>query len=136
MKVKLLELRDEMTMIPLLCVDMNVDGGCVPNEFASALRETYDAQRYLLRRCGYPCDGRPNIAITHLDCGGQRCSNDPYYWGGRTYPVAHRYIIENWDKLKDGDVVDVEFILGEKPEPKVSERLAPYGKPSTVLGSG
>jgi len=27
------------------------------------------------------------------------------------------------DELKDGDVVDVSFILGETKEPKVSERV-------------
>lgn len=123
MRVKLLELRDEGTFIPLLCVDMNPDVELVSGTAdAERVVEKFEAQRYLLRRCGYPCDGRPNIAITKLDASGDRCSNDPYYWGGRTLPVAHNYIINNWDKLKDGDVVDVEFILGEKPAPKVSER--------------
>jgi len=117
MQVKLLELRDEGTFIPLLCVDMNQSRHDDPR--VSGL-----AQRYLLRRCGYPCDGRPNIAITHLGCDGKPMSNDPYSWGGRTYPVAHKFIIEHWAELKDGDVVDVEFILGEKPTPKVSERLS------------
>ena len=37
-------------------------------------------------------------------------------------PVAHNYIIEHWHELKDGDVVDVQFILGETKAPKVSER--------------
>ena len=115
MKVKLLEIRDEGTFIPMLCVDMNP---------ATNIGHVYKAQLYLLRRCGYPCDGRPNIAITPLRADGSKCSNDPHYWGGRTYPVAHGYIIENWDKLKDGDVVDVSFILGESKQPKVSERLS------------
>jgi hypothetical protein len=38
-------------------------------------------------------------------------------------PVSHNYIIDHFDELADGDVVDVEFILGEKPAKKVSERL-------------
>lgn len=123
MKTKVLELRDKGTFIPLLCVDMNPTAWVVADGSASQDEEKYHAQRYLLRRCGYPCDGRPNIAITHLSASGDRCSNDPYYWGGgRTRPVAHDYIIKNWDTLKDGDVVDVEFILGERPTPKVSER--------------
>lgn len=126
MNVKLLELRDEATFVPLLCVDMNLPPD-KPNEYANAALESYVAQLYLLRRCGYPCDGRPNIAITHLRCSGDKCSNDPFYWGGRSFPVAHKFIIENWDTLKDGDVVDVQFILGETPEPKVSERFKPYG---------
>ena len=105
---KALEIRDERTFIPALAVDMN------PNT---------DAQRYLLRRCGYACDGQPNIILTRLD-GDGKATNDPYAWGGRTWPVAHNYIIENWDKLLDGDVVDVSFILGETKAPKVSERFA------------
>ena len=105
METKLIEIRDEGTMIIALCVNMN---------------PTTEFQRRALRRYGYPCDGRPNILITHAS-GGFKANNDPYSWGGRTWPVAHNYIIENWGNLNDGDVVDVSFILGETTEPKVSE---------------
>jgi hypothetical protein len=126
MEVKLLELRDQGTFIPLFCVDMNVDAMIHTHWGIPGSRDDPDAlenaQRYYLRRCGYPCDERPNIAITHLSANGDRFSNDPHYWGGRTFPVAHKYIIEHWDELRDGDVVDVQFILGETPTPKISER--------------
>ena len=108
MKAKALEIRDEGMFIPALAVDMN---------------PTQDSQRYLLRRCGYACDGRPNVILTRLD-GSGKATNDPYEWGGRTYPVAHNYIIDHWAELADGDVVDVQFILGETQTPKVSERIA------------
>src|SRR5271166_410485 len=108
MQAKALELRDAATFIPVLCVDMN---------------PVNEAQRYLLRRCGYPCAGRPNILMTHLAADGTAAWNDPYAWGGRTFPVAYAYIIEHWDELQDGDVVDVNFILGETTEPKLSERF-------------
>ena len=108
MRVKILEIRDSSTFIPMLAVNMN---------------PTEDAQQYLLRRCGYACDGRPNIILTRAD-GNGKASNDPYAWGGRTYPVAHNYIIEHWEQLRDGDVVDVEFILGESKYPKTSERFS------------
>lgn len=98
MKAKVLEIRDEMTFIP----------------------------NWHLRRCGYPCDGQPNILITRLTANG-KASNDPYFWGGRTMPVAHDYIIKNWENLRDGDVVDVQFILGEISAPKVSERITTKG---------
>jgi hypothetical protein len=39
-------------------------------------------------------------------------------------PVARNHIIDHFEALSDGDVVDVEHILGETTEPKVSERLA------------
>ena len=90
----------------MLCVDMNPDN---------------DVQRAYMRRLGYPCEGAPNIAITHLAANGTSFWNDPYVWGGRTYPVAHKYIYEHWDELEDGSVVDVQFILGERATPKVSE---------------
>lgn len=107
MKAKALELRDRGTFIPLLAVDMNPDG--------------FD-QRYLLRRCGYPCDGRPNIAIARLGADGDPLRNDPFAWQGRTFPVGHEWILEHWDELEDGSVVDVEFILGETTTKKESER--------------
>jgi hypothetical protein len=117
MQAKALELRDEGTFIPILCVDMqpSLDGGSAGQR----------AQHYLLRRCGYPCDGRPNVIMTRLD-GNGHATNDPYGWKGdtRTFPVAHNWIINNWASLKDGDVVDVQFILGETLTPKVSERVS------------
>ena len=125
MKTKLLEVRDEGTFIPMLCVDMNPDLASVPITNVSEhdrFAAQHGAQLFLLRRCGYPCDGRPNILITHAGADGGPASNDPFYWGGRTRPVAHTYIIEHWDELKDGDVVDVQFILKESMAPKVSER--------------
>lgn len=111
MLVKAIEIRDEGTFIAALAVDMN---------------PANDEQRYLLRRCGYPCDGRPNIILTRLDGDetgrDDRATNDPYARGGRTWPIAHHWIIEHWDELEDGSVVDVQFILGERPQRKLSER--------------
>ena len=45
----------------------------------------------------------------------------------RTMPTAHKWIIENWDELEHGQVVDVEFILGIASEPKIAERLTVFG---------
>jgi hypothetical protein len=109
MIAKALEIRDEGTFIPALAIDMN---------------PTNDLQRYLLRRCGYPCDGRPNIILTRLDGNGRHAFNDPYEYGDRTWRHAHFWIIDHWHELKDGDVVDVEFILGETKQRKVSERVS------------
>jgi hypothetical protein len=107
LETKVIEIRDSATFIPVLCVDIQPHSGI---------------QTYYMRRLGYPCDGRPNILMTRLSGEGQ-ATNDPYAWRGRTFPVAHNHIIDHWQELSDGDVVDVEFILGEKPTKKVSERL-------------
>ena len=37
--------------------------------------------------------------------------------------TAHDHIVKNWVTLEDGDVIDVEFILGETKVKKVSERI-------------
>lgn len=126
MRAITLEIRDEGTLICALEIDMNPgapypDGTMSESQLKSYL-DAHSARTYLLRRCGYPCDGRPNVILTSLD-GNGKATNDPCEWGGRTWPVAHRFIIEHWASLKDGDVVDVEFILGERTEPKVSERI-------------
>jgi hypothetical protein len=114
MNVKALELRDAGTFIPILCIDMN--------------DPVNEGQHYLLRRCGYSLDGRPNVIITRLDGNGRHAFNDPYAHSDRTWHVAHNWIIEHWSELSDGDVVCVEHILGERSTPKVSERFtAPMG---------
>ncbi len=125
MKTKILEIRDEGTMIPVLCIDMNPTQWEIADGAARQNPDKYLVQRwYMHERCGFPCDGRPNIMMTHLGLDGGPATNDPIAWGGRTRPVAHAYIIENWPKLSDGDVIDVEYILGERATPKISERVA------------
>ena len=120
MLAKALEIRDHATFIPVLAVDMNP--GFVPVDSAiGELFDTDEGQRYLLRRAGYACDGQPMILLTRLK-GSRPAHYDPYEWGDRTFATAHRYIIEHWGTLTDGDVVDVEFILDETKAPKVSER--------------
>lgn len=107
MQTKILEIRDEMTFIPCLAIKM----------FARNPEQAY----YIYGRCGYPRRG-DQVMVTHLS-GEQMASADPYFWRGRTWLIAHKYIIENFDTLKDGDVVDVSFILNETKEPKTSERF-------------
>ena len=121
MLAKALEIRDRATFIPVLAVDMNP--GFVPIDSAiGELFDTDEAQRYLLRRASYSCDGTPIILLARLE-GHQYAHYDPYKWGDRTFSVAHDYIAKNWATLTDGDVVDVEFILGETEASKVSERF-------------
>lgn len=104
MQHKLLEVRDRSTFIPVLAISMTSED---------------DAGLYLLRRVGF---GSPNqIVLIHLDTVTAHV--DPYVWNSRTMIQAHLWIMENFWELRDGDVVDVEFILGETATKKVSERL-------------
>lgn len=113
MEVKILEVRDAGTFMPVMCV---------------RLTSTTEEERYLLSRAGYGVDymsQRQYIQMINLAGGSGHSTCDPYAWPGpaTTLPEAHKYIIEHWDELESGDVVDVEFILGHTKECKVSERL-------------
>ena len=108
MQAKVFEIRDSKTFIAALAVNVNPE-----NEGA----------RYLIRRCGYRCGVRPDIILTRLDGNARFAFSDPYSHGDRTWQVAHLCIINKWNELKDGDVIDVEFILGETTERKVSEAV-------------
>lgn len=103
MITKCIEVRDEGTCMPMLAIKMSAD---------STVEERF------LWRCGYPRDGH-SVVLMHLS--DQRASSDPYNFGGRTWRPAHSYIIDHFDELQDGAVVDVRVILGETSEPATPE---------------
>lgn len=105
MEVKLLEVRDRMTFLPV---------------YAISTKPLNDSQNFLLRRMGF--NHGESVIIARLN-GETNSSADAYHWNDRTMQTAHLYIEEHFDALKDGDVVDVEFILGESTQPKISERF-------------
>ncbi|MES2959856.1 MAG: hypothetical protein V4792_16825 [Pseudomonadota bacterium] len=102
MTIKLLEIRDAGTTIPAMAIQVS------------------GADGWLLRRAGFG----EQACIYLIMLATQRCAYDPYHWNGgaRTMPIAHIHIIDHWDDLTSGDVVDVEFILGATSAPKVSEQ--------------
>jgi hypothetical protein len=106
MEIKCLEIRDSNTFIPVICIRP-----VAANE----------EQRYLLRRDGYRADDTERLIIM-IDAQCRGCAYDPYDWTGSTHRTAHDFIARKWQSLKDGDVIDVQFIIGETTVPKVSER--------------
>jgi hypothetical protein len=108
MEVKCLEVRDANTFVPVICLRP------VPEN---------DAQRYLLRRDGYRGDNDEHCIIyINAQCRG--VAYDCYDWPMdlRTHRIAHDYIANHWHELVDGDVIDVEHILGETTIKKTSEK--------------
>lgn len=107
MQTKLFELRDAGTFVPVLCTMMESD---------------QDQEAWLLRRAGYQAGGCL-VMMTGLVNHPDKASYSPYDWGdNRTRKIAHQYITDHWDKLASGAVIDVEFILGIRAQPKKSER--------------
>lgn len=112
MIAKTFEVRDSGTFIPVMAVKMEPGN---------------EADRYLMARAGFgrtPEEQAGYVTLLRIAGGVGTATSDPHEWPGnsRTIPWAHRHIYENWDKLESGAVVDVEFILGETPQPKRSER--------------
>jgi len=105
MEVKLFEIRDKATFIPAMAIKL------VPRT---------QEERYLLGRSGYS-KNMEYVFLLKIGEGTSSFSYDPFSWGNRTMTNAHCYIKEHFDELKGGEVIDVEYILGESSSPKISE---------------
>lgn len=110
-EVKVIEIRDRMTFIPALAIKIVTNDTCP----IDAKDEAYG-----LRRVGFT-HGIPYFFFSPLN--REFIRHVPWEWNDRTFSTAHQYVASNWDSIKSGDVVDVEYILGETNEPKRSERL-------------
>lgn len=113
MTTKTIEIRDKMTMMPGLIV--RLDPGC-------------EEDRWLFTHAGFGRDYKTQanyVLLLPIDGGSGRFECDPYDWpeGARTLRAVQQFVNEHFDDIASGDVVDVEFILGETIAPKVSERI-------------
>ncbi len=110
MNIKMFEVRDRNTLIPVLAIQ---------------LRPREEVERFLLARAGYgytPNDQAEYIFLCKIS-GGTDGQYDPFLWGDRTMLNAHLHIAKHFEVLKTGDVVDVEFLLQETRVAKQSERF-------------
>jgi len=120
---KLLEIRDEGTCILAVAIKMMALPASTQEKQVTPDPIAY---WFLHWRSGYSETGD---SIVLMVLSNQKATSDPYGWvdlgmGRRTMGTAHNWIIEHFDEMSDGDVVDVQVIIGETMEPKVSERLA------------
>jgi len=113
MKTKTFEIRDEGTHIPAMAI---------------VFEGSSEKERYQLARAGFGVNESHQddyALLIHLT--SMRVNYDPSKWGGgRTMQIAHTHIIQNWSSLESGQVIDVQFILGETEEPKESEAIKEY----------
>ena len=118
MKTKMFEIRDEGTFIPVICIDLTSF-----REFDDM--QIYALESYLMGRLGFLGNIVHTIQLIWMSNGTTH--SDPFKWNDRTMYTAHDYIEKNWDDLKTGEVIDVEFILGESKTKKYSEQFTdPY----------
>lgn len=110
MNAKMFEVRDRMTYIPVLAIQLD---------------PTCEQERYMLGRVGFGLTAmqqREYIVVVKLS--DMQAQHDEYEWpvSPRTMRAAHGHIVLKWPELKTGDVIDVEYVLGETAAPKEPEK--------------
>lgn len=111
---KFLEIRDEGTCIGVMAFRPNADN---------------EAQRAFLAHAGYGKTSSDHASyVIMLDLHSWEGGYDPYKQRSLTRRDAHLFIRDHFDELTDGDVIDVEFIRGDKPTKKTSEILEYYAE--------
>lgn len=112
MTSKTFEIRDRLTFIPCLAIQLD---------------PVNEQDRYLLARAGFGL--RPETQRTHvllLRLTGPCTFHDsPEQWATpvRTLPEAHAYIQQHFSALQSGAVIDVEYLRHETDAPKESEAI-------------
>jgi len=110
------EVRDRRTFMPVMAI--KPEG-------------TSDGENFLLSHAGYgngPTTQKTYVLLVDMSEPPGTLNYDPYAWGDRTLTHAHMYIADHFDELESGQVVDVQFVLGETAQPKPSERLSARSK--------
>jgi hypothetical protein len=110
MTIKMLEIRDRATTIPVIAIKTDAANNTEKSFFDCA---------------GYD---KFNVIVIKM-AGKAQCTTCFFDWArpdwiglsGRTMYEAHRYIDAHFDEIPDKSVVDIEHILGETKEPKQSE---------------
>lgn len=125
MEVKVFEIRDNATAIAALAIKPRVTAPDVYSDEPppDAVRryggvERVDVIAYLNGKCGFP-EGHNAILFTYL-AGRGAFSADPYDHSN-TMRQAHAFVIDHWDKLVSGDVIDLRVVRGERDEPATSD---------------
>ena len=110
---KIFEVRDRATLIPTIAI-------CIDTFQFNEQRDTVGD--FLVNRAGY--DGCYVMVSTLKDLQFKKSWKEWDYNLGRTLPEVHKWLANGYNFINScsGDVIDVEFILGEVDKPKVSER--------------
>jgi len=108
-EVKTFEIRDSATKIPVMAVRVHMN-----------LLTRPDFEQ--LRDGGWAANEENVVYVMEIP-SPVRAAFDPFDWNtrSRTFCDAHVYIKDQWDKLESGQVIDVEFINGEKETCKINE---------------
>lgn len=107
MTCKTVEIRDRGTFIPALAIRLD------PAD---------ERDRYLIACAGFGTTAEKQAEFVLLIKLVDRKDYDPFSHGNmHTMHTAHQYLIDHFNDVPNGAVIDAEYILGERPEPKISQ---------------
>lgn len=89
------------------------DGDLTTPVLGILLEARVNRETFLLEVAGFE---RSEILLLVLN--SMEIKTNPFEWDNQRMSVAHQYIFLNWAKLRNGEVVDVPFILGESDKKK------------------
>jgi len=104
----MIEIRDRGTFVPALVT--RIDPANIYQAFLCECAGIQSAPRTIVLTVFAAFQHR--LVCSNIDCEE---------WCDRTFRVAHKYVEENFDFVRENPVVDVEFVNGETLAPKVSE---------------
>jgi hypothetical protein len=116
METKLFELRDRVTMIPIM---------------ATRLEAANEQEAWILGNSGFGVGRQSHmkyIMMGELIGGGRVWTSDPFKQPIEELRQAHMYILEHFDDLEHGAVIDLEYIRGERDTPSKSDRFYVWGE--------
>lgn len=119
METKMVEIRDKGTFIPAIAIRLGP---------RLATESVPEVERYLLARAGFGVGvGTQREYVILMRFNPEEANYDPQSWRNkRTMPVAHQFIIDHFAEMKNGAVIDVEWILKESESIKESEAVSIY----------
>ena len=100
MKSKIFEIRDGSFYIPVLATATNMEN-C-----------DYLVEAYHWKYANYK-QYSPLVIVTQINSNPLKSAYSPDEWTSKTMQIAHEYIEENFNDLKSGAVIDIQYILGE-----------------------
>lgn len=104
-EAKMLAVMDTCTRIPLIAFKVS------PNTMKEGI---------MLERHGFTIN--PHQYTFFYDLNSGTCSYDPYKMNDfHTLTPACRHIERNWDSVKSGDLIDVEYMRGDTDAPRIWE---------------
>lgn len=125
-ETRFIEVRDEGTQMPCMVTAVNAN---------TLILDDRDDDAWLVQRAGW---GGEQVGLYFVEllvepgCDSWAKAS-PYQYelhtvskgfdGSRTLRIAWTWVMQHWDEVESGDVIDVQYILGETDAPKAPGRL-------------